>query len=82
MKETRICKAEPLRGKIESQIITIDGKLPNDLWPQDKADTFHNNQAQRIDNALYASLPQATYDRLGIMFMKRKLSIYQGITGT
>jgi hypothetical protein len=82
MKETRVCKAEPLHGKIESQTIIIDCKLPLDLWPKDKAENFHHNQAQRIDDALCNSLPQGTYDRLGIMFMKKKLSIYQGITGT
>jgi hypothetical protein len=81
MKKIRICKAEPLHEEIESQTIIIEGKLPEDLWPEDQAKTFYGNQAQRIDDALYNSLPQATYDRLGIMFMKRKLSIYQGKTG-
>ena len=82
MKKTKACKAEPLRQKIESQTIIINGKIPEDLWIDNKSEEFYDNEAQMIDNALWSSLPQATYDRLGIMFMKRKLFIYQGRTGT
>lgn len=82
MKETKICKAEPLHEEIGSQTIIINGKIPEDLWIGNKSEEFCDNEAQMIDDALYNSLPQGTYDRLGIKFMQRKVTLYQGRTGT
>lgn len=79
--ETRICKAEPFGSfeEIENQVIIINGKIPHHTT-SDKCKQFHDKQAKMIDKALSESLPQGTYDRLGIMFMQHKVSLYQGRT--
>ena len=84
MKETKVCKANPLLERcleIEGQAIIIDSKIP-DCLTLDECKIFHEKQARLIDDALFNSLPQGTYDLLGIKFMQRKVSLYQGRTGT
>lgn len=84
MIETKACKANPLWKdvpEIEGQTIIIDSKIL-DYSTLDEWKMFCEKQAEMIDEALFNSLPQATYDLLGIKFMQRKVSLYQGRTGT
>ena len=81
MKVTNICKANSFRkiGGIEGQAICIDNKIPEEMTLE-ASKLFHARQAHLINEALSETLPQGTYDRLGIMFMQKKLSLYQGRT--
>ncbi len=79
--KTRVCKAEPL-GKFQNitdQAIIIANKIPSGMT-LDECEKFHERQAHMINKALRESLPQGTYDLLGIMFMQHKVSLYQGRT--
>ena len=80
-KITKVCKAEPLGSvqEIENQVIIINGKIPQ-YMTLPECEEFYEKQAKEINDALSVSLPQGTYDRLGIMFMQSKLSLYQGRT--
>ncbi len=79
MKELKVCKADPI-GETEVQPVTIviNGTLPE--IQLDEVELAYNLDAQALANALFYSLPQGTFDRLIIKLMKRKTSIYRGIT--
>ena len=79
--KTMACKAEPLGDfqNITNQVIVINGKIPRHMT-LDECEKFHERQALMINKALSESLPQGTMDRLGIMFMQHKVSLYQGRT--
>lgn len=81
--ETRVCKASPLGSfqKIADQVIVIKTTIP-EMDSLSVCEQFHERQAAMINKALSESLPQGTYDRLGIMFMQHKVSLYQGRTET
>jgi hypothetical protein len=81
--ETRACKANPLGSfqNIIDQVIVIKGQIPERMT-LDECEQFYERQAHMISKALRESLPQGTYDRLGIMFMQHKVSLYQGRTDT
>ncbi len=77
MKEVKICKADPI-GETEVQPVTIEvnGTLPG----PEELELAYDLDAGALANALYYSLPQGTFDRLIIKLMKRKTSVYRGIT--
>ena len=81
MKITRVCKAKPLGNfqKIESQAIILKNEIPKNMTLTE-CEYFHEKQARAINKALSETLPQGTYDRLGIIFMQHKISLYQGVT--
>ena len=66
---------------IKGQAIVIDDKIPS-MMTFDESNEYHEDQADMVNHALQTTLPQGTYDRLGIKFMQRKVSIYQGRLGT
>lgn len=76
-----VCKANPLGNyefqDIKDQVIAISGKIPRHM-SLPECEKFHERQATMISDALFESLPQGTLDRLGIMFMQKKVSLYQG----
>lgn len=76
-----INKANPIisRKKIDDYIIEITGELPRGM-SLNVAELHYEKQSEMIEKALYNSIPQGVYDRLAIQFMKRKVSLYQGIT--
>lgn len=78
---TYVCKARPLGNSqpIEDQCILIGGTLPS-IMTLKESEKLYDKHARRIDDALADSLPQGTHDRLGILFMQRKASLYQGRT--
>lgn len=89
MKTVIICKAEPLANQEPIPVtIIIDGDLPDfeALRKEYKSldfrelSQYYQDQAELLINALYNSLPQGTFDRLGIEFMKKKVSLYRGVT--
>ena len=81
MKLTHSCKDNPFGSfqNIDSQVIIIDDEIPKNMTLPE-CERFHEKEAEVIMNVLSKTLPQGTYDRLGIMFMQRKVSLYQGIT--
>ncbi len=76
-----IDKADPMLidQKVPNILIEIVGELPDQKTIQD-CENHHESQATLIESALFNSLPQGTYDRLGMKFMQRKVSLYRGIT--
>lgn len=80
MKEVKICKADPI-GETEIQPVTIivNGILPGPEGGEELEITY-DLDARALANALFYSLPQGTFDRLIIKLMKRKTSIYRGLT--
>lgn len=80
MKTIRLCKFDPLAGhKPVPVTIIVDDKIPAHETLKE-AEQFHKEQAIDIEDALYKSLPQGTYDRLAILFASRKVSLYRGQT--
>jgi len=79
MKRTLICKADPLINAeaVEGQAICIDCKIPENMTLE-TCRSFYERQAFLINRVLAKTLPQGTYDLLGIMFMEKKVSLYQG----
>lgn len=77
--ETVVSKADPLlrSSEIANQTISIKNEIPQTMTIAE-CKTFYENQARMIDKALFESLPQGTYDQLGISYMMRKVSLYQG----
>jgi len=65
----------------EPVTISIDKKIPESRGPglADMEDFFHN-EAIALALVLFYSLPQGTYDKLIIELMKRKVSVYRGLT--
>ena len=90
MKHLKVCKFEPLAGQTPEPVtIIIDSELPNfnklfaDYKGQewfDQANQWYQDEAESIVDALYKALPQGTFDRLGVEFMRRKVSFYRGKT--
>jgi hypothetical protein len=80
---TWVCKANPLGScqEVPTRTIIIGNKIPGGMALA-TCRRFHEKQAQAINKALLESLPQGTYDLLGIMFMQHKTSLYQGRTET
>ena len=79
MREVKIHKADPI-GETEVQPVesTINSTLPS--TESDELERAYYLDAQALANALFYSLPQGTFDRLIIRLMKRKTSMYRGIT--
>lgn len=87
MKTIYLCKFEPLHDKEPEPVtIIINSKLPTfesfaDCTALQQSNDFFEKEARVLIDALYNSLPQGTFDRLGIEFMKKKVSLYRGKTG-
>ena len=80
MKTTFICKADPLTKAeaVEGQVIYINDKIPRKMLLLETCQSFYEKQASLINKVLADTLPQGTYDRLGIKFMQKKVSLYRG----
>ena len=79
-----VCAFDPIVEGAEGPphtVIFVDRGLPRHKTLQECAD-FHEQEAQAIVKALGGSLPQGTFDRLGIEFMRHKVSLYRGKTTT
>ena len=78
----RIDKANDLAGTdIPDASISICGTLPDCMVRSlEDVGKHFDEQATLLEQALYNSLPQGTYDRLAIKLMSRKVSLYVGIT--
>jgi len=78
MKKVNICRADPI-GEIEVQPVTI---VVSGLLPQvgEELELAFDLDAGCLAKALFYSLPEGTLDKLIIKLMKRKTSVYRGIT--
>lgn len=82
MKEIQIMKADQIRDtEVKPITIVINSSLPHisdhDENPVEEA---YGYDADLLSRALFYSLPQGTFDRLVIKMLKRKVSVYRGIT--
>ena len=68
-------KAEPIDQTIHDYNIVIDDKLQrfDDLNDQRK---YFAETAERLEGALYHSLPGGVYDALLVEMMRRKVSLF------
>ena len=81
MKTYTIAKATPI-GKESSVVnttIQITDNLP-DYVSLEQSTEFFTLQAMQLSEALFNSLPQGTMDRLLAEMMKRKSSLYIGLS--
>lgn len=78
MDTVRIYKAQKSfrTQEIESFTIVIDEEVP-DVKTLQTADAIYEAQAKGLCDALEASLPGGTFDRLLIEIMKRKVSHFK-----
>jgi len=78
MKKVRVAKAAPLRSEpVPSATILIDGDIPFRPGLKETEEQFYK-QAEKLAEALYGSLPQATLERLTILLMEKHVSSYWG----
>lgn len=90
MKTVHLCKFGALYNQEPVEVtIIIDRQLPefeelfDDIEGEEwckKVGKWYQDEAETLINALYHALPQGTFDRLGIEFMKKKTSLYRGKT--
>jgi len=79
LKTLSLFKADPLHGdKVENVSITIHLNMEG-MNIEDHERLF-DDQAKSLALVLFYSLPQGTYDKLIIELMKRKVSVYRGLT--
>lgn len=60
-------------------MIAIETETPEFLSLRE-AEAFYTAEADCLAGALFVSLPQGTLNRLLIHLMRRKLSLYRGVT--
>ena len=81
-----LTKADPIVNpdEVKDTIIHINQYLPKfEGRGRDclkAAEKFYDDEATKLEEALQNSLPQGVKDRLLIKLMKRKVSLYRGIT--
>ncbi len=76
MKKIYIYKAQPIGdSKVEQTNIIIKNKLPkfNDI---ETSRSFFTDEAQKIEETLFNTIPGGTYDRLLGEMLKRKASSF------
>lgn len=87
--EVLVSKAAPILRDVEipGTIIRIIAELPDfadDPAPCENrltvAESFYRDEAARLAQALYLSLPQGTFDRLVLELLSKKVSLYRGRT--
>lgn len=77
MKRVEIYKADPTAGEVETIHIEISPKLPISIkMPLSEAMEIFQEEAEKLCDALLASLPQGTSDRLLAELLKRKASLF------
>lgn len=87
MRIIHLCKFESLHDQEPEPVtIIINSELP-DFEALAQSDDIlgpmaelYQNEAKLLVDILYNALPQGTFDRLGIEFMKKKVSLYRGKT--
>jgi hypothetical protein len=73
-KTVKIHKAQPnVNIPVQSTVIEIDTEIKH-YYQVGVFDNVCGQEAMELERALYASLPQGTYDRLLAMMMLRKSS--------
>jgi hypothetical protein len=80
MKQVRLCKFEPLGTMHEPTPVTI---IIDDIVPRyglDEHNTWADEQANLLVDALYNALPQCTFDRVALRMFAKKVSSYVGRT--
>lgn len=85
MKEIRLVKFDPLScQEAEDTVIRIIDEIPEFQYNKglESIEGYYNDQADKLADALFNSLPQGTLDRLFIVLMKRKVSLYRGKTNS
>lgn len=76
MKIIEIHKAQPVtRREVEDILIEIIAEVPT-LANLEEMGAFYQQQAEKLCDALLASLPQGTSDRLLAELLKRKASYF------
>jgi hypothetical protein len=74
MSELAICKAQPTgKEKVEPLTVIVAETLPA-FEKLAEQDLFTSTEANRLEQALYNTLPGATYDRLFAAMCLRKAS--------
>ena len=76
----KLAKFSPLRNhEAPDTMVHIYQEVPS-FKDMEEVEAFYTNEADRLADALFESLPQGTLDRLLISLMSRKVSVYKGKT--
>lgn len=79
MKTVNVMKAQPICGEVESVTIMIDRVFPDILETPctlAEAAVMHEDNAERVVEALCAALPGGTLDRVISQLFARRLSLF------
>lgn len=77
--ELRVHQASPMRNRpVESVRIAIDIPLPDSDLGLEKVRALYDMDAEIVVDALFASLPQGTLERLLAKMIMRRASLYRG----
>jgi len=80
-KTVLLCKADPITRPVESVIIDISRELPKSHFKEctiDEMVSFYNYEVEKLANALFDSLPQATLHKLLTYLMAKTFTLYGG----
>jgi hypothetical protein len=79
MSELRVHQASPMRNRpVESVTIAVDVPLPDADLGSDARRALYDLDAEIIVDALFASLPQGTIERVLAKMIMRRASLYRG----
>lgn len=79
MNELRVHRASSMRSRpVESVTIVVDVPLPDADLSLDAAAALYDLDAEIIVDALFASLPQGTVERVLAKMIMRRASLYRG----
>jgi hypothetical protein len=75
-----ICKADPITRNepVPDMILNITNPIP-DHKGFEECKKFHQEEAERLAQALFESLPQGTRHELIISLMQREVNLYRGV---
>lgn len=86
MKRIIVYKADALTDRspqVEDCIIEISEKLPEHrTLTLAEIENYYANEAMLIADALFDHLPQGIFEPLLVEMMKRRISLYRGVSGS
>lgn len=77
MRKIHVFRADPTRSDKPVEPVTIviaEAPPPSDFWTADGQRDEFNRDAEALANALFGSLPGATFDALLVRMLERKAS--------
>ncbi|HEC62732.1 hypothetical protein LCGC14_2197370 [marine sediment metagenome] len=80
MIKINICKAAPIKVETRPVTIVINKNLPTSEVHPGALEITMEEDAAILAGVLFGTLPQGTLERLVIHLLKKRVSIYRGVT--